>query len=435
MRLRLKSRSTSGDDRRRDAMLRQTLVSRTTPAGLPVTVAPMPGFTDAAAALLVRYGALDLAFEHPKRGAVKTGPGIAHFFEHELFKKGETDALLEFGRYGASANAYTDYAATVYHFRGSGDFSKCLELLLDFTTSPWFDDAAIERERMIIEQELRMYDDMPDFIAYRHLMQGLYSTHPLRIDIGGAVSDLKAITRPLLEDIYETFYRPANMELVVAGDVDPEEVFGLAARVVKAAPGDGVRRVLPSPDDKTAAPSRREKRMTSRPRVLVGFKDPGRTGGGPAIQQDRAHIGIALDLAFGRTSDFHQKHYRTGLIDDSFSYAYRRELDFGFTLIGGETDEPDRLAEEIFREARRLRSRRLKSRDVQRAKKRRLGRYISTFDHPEEAAFYLLDCRQHGFDVFGIPKLLSSVRRSVIEDRAAEHLSPGNASISIIEPT
>ena len=108
--------------RLRDPKTRQTLVVATTRSGLGVTVVPMPGFSEVCAALLVRYGALDLTFQHPKRGKITTTPGIAHFFEHELFKKGETDALLEFGKYGASGNAYTDYAATVYHFRGSGDF-------------------------------------------------------------------------------------------------------------------------------------------------------------------------------------------------------------------------------------------------------------------------------------------------------------------------
>jgi predicted Zn-dependent peptidase len=415
-------------------MLRQEAVTHRTASGLTVTVAPMPGFTDAAAALLVRYGSIDLTFEHPARGRVQTGPGIAHFFEHELFKKGETDALLEFGRYGASANAYTDYAATVYYFRGSGDFARCLELLLDFTTRPWFDETAIERERLIIEQELRMYEDMPDFIAYRNLMQGLYSAHPLRIDIGGTVADLKQITKPLLQDIYETFYRPSNMELVAAGALRPDDVFALAERAVPGPAGDGVRRLLPTPDDPIAEARRRDRRMTSRPRVIVGFKDPGRRDGGEAVVRDRASIGIALDLTFGRTSDFHQKHYGSGLIDDSFSYAYRRELNFGFTIVGGETDEPEALAEAIFAEVRRLRTRTLRARDVQRAKKRRLGRYIESFDHPESAAFYLLDCRQSGFDVFGVPKLLSSVRRSAIEERIRQHLNPERASVSIVDP-
>lgn len=258
--------------------------------------------------------------------------------------------------------------------------------------------------------------------------------HPLRIDIGGAVADLKQITKPLLQDIYETFYRPSNMELVAAGALRPDDVFALAERAVPGPAGDGVRRLLPTPDDPIAEARRRDRRMTSRPRVIVGFKDPGRRDGGEAVVRDRASIGIALDLTFGRTSDFHQKHYGSGLIDDSFSYAYRRELNFGFTIVGGETDEPEALAEAIFAEVRRLRTRTLRARDVQRAKKRRLGRYIESFDHPESAAFYLLDCRQSGFDVFGVPKLLSSVRRSAIEERIRQHLNPERASVSIVDP-
>jgi predicted Zn-dependent peptidase len=420
--------------RRRDPLVRQEIVAGRVGSGLSVTVVPMPGFTDACAALLVRYGAIDLEFEHPRRGTVRTPPGIAHFLEHELFKKGETDALLEFGRYGAGANAYTDYAATVYHFKGSGDFERCLALLLDFTLSPWFDERYIERERKIIEQELRMYEDSPDFIAYRNLMQGLFTRHPLRLDIGGEVADLARITRPVLEEIFETFYRPANMVLVAAGDLEPRAVFRQVEQAVKRGDGDGVRRVLPNPDDGIAAPRRVDQRMASRPRVLIGFKDPGRRGAPDAIQTDRLLTGVGLDLAFGRTGDFWRRHYESGLIDETFSYAYRRELDFGFTLVGGETDEPQKLAEEVIREARRLRRRPLKSRDVARAKKKRMGRYLATFDHPESAAFYVLDCRQHGVDVFDIPRALGRVHRAAVEERLRAHLKEENVAVSIVNP-
>lgn len=418
----------------RDPMVRQTLVTQVLPSGMAVAVLPMPGFNEKTAALLVRYGALDLTFTHPTRGRISTTPGIAHFLEHELFKKGDIDALLEFGRFGASANAYTDYAATVYHFKGSADFDQCLALLLDFTTTAKFEESYVERERLIIEQELRMYEDMPDFIAYRNLMQGLYKSHPLRIDIGGSVDDLKHITKPVLDDIYETFYRPSNMVLVVAGDVEPEAVIRQTQETVRGSGADGVRRVLPDPNDATELRRKTERRMTSRPRVLIGFKDPGRDGRGEAIRLDRCQIGIGLDLTFGRTSDFYRRHYDSGLIDDSFSFAYRRELDFGFTVIGGETDQPERLADEVVKETRRLRSRRIHTRDVQRCRKRRIGRYLGAFDHPESAGFYVLDCLQHGFDVFGLPKTLSKVRRDGIESRLREHLRDDNAAVSIVTP-
>ena len=432
----MKLRSTGRTTMRtqRDPMVRQTLVTQVQPSGLATAILPMRGFNEKMAALLVRYGALDLTFSHPKRGKITTTPGIAHFLEHELFKKGEVDALLEFGRFGASANAYTDYAATVYHFKGSVDFDRCLALLLDFTTSARFDEKYVERERLIIEQELRMYEDMPDFIAYRNLMKGLFKEHPLRIDIGGSVEDLKQITKPVLEEIYETFYRPSNMVLVVAGDVEPEAVLRQVQETVRGGGGNGVRRVTADPNDGIAARRHTDRRMASRSRVMIGFKDPGRADGGAPVRLDRFQIGIGLDLTFGRTSDFWRRHYESGLIDDSFSYAYRRELDFGFSIIGGETDEPERLADEVIKETRRLRSRRIKSRDVFRGRKRRIGRYLGAFDHPESAGFYVLDCLQHGFDVFGLPKALSHVRREGIESRLREHLMAENAAVSIVKP-
>lgn len=420
----------------RSRLLNQDIAARVAAPGLPVRLVPMAGFHDNCAALLVHYGSLDLAFEGAK-GRLETTPGIAHFLEHELFKKEGKDALLEFGGLGASANAYTDYTSTVYYFKGTGPFAACLDLLLDFTLKPYFDEGYVERERKIIEQELRMYNDMPDFIAYKNLMRGLYVRHPLRIDIGGDVADLAHITKPVLEEIYSTFYQPANMVLVAAGGFEPGAVFKqveskLAALGRRAVPRVG--RVLQEDPPEIAKGREAASMVSSRARVLIGFKDNGRVDGGVEIFRDRVRTGLGLDRVFGRTSDFYTKHYRDGLIDDTFSYAYRREMNFGYTIVGGETDEPERLAEAVLKEVKALRKRRFKDRDIQRGKKKRLGRYIAGFDHPETAAFFVLECVQTGIDPWSVPDMIARVRRPDVDDRLREHLQPDAASVSIVTP-
>lgn len=427
-------KTTNGTTRSR--LLRQERVSRVVKQGLPVHLLPYPGFRDSCAALLVHYGSLDLAFDGSK-GRMETTPGIAHFLEHELFKKEGKDALLEFGGLGASANAYTDYTSTVYYFKGTGPFEPCLDLLLDFTLKPYFDEAYIEKERKIIEQELRMYNDMPDFIAYKNLMQGLYVKHPLRIDIGGDVKDLAHITKPVLEEIYGTFYQPVNMTLVAAGAFEPEAVFRKVESKLESLGRrreERVRRVLQEDPAKIGRKHEAATMTSSRSRVLVGFKDLERENEGGAIVRDRATTGLGLDRVFGRTSDFYTKHYRDGLIDDTFSYAYRREMNFGFTLVGGESDEPERLADEVIREVKALRKRRFKDRDIKRGKKKRLGRYIASFDHPETAAFYALECMQVGIDPWKVPEAIAKIRRSEVDARLREHLLPELASVSIVKP-
>ncbi|MBV8881789.1 MAG: insulinase family protein, partial [Planctomycetaceae bacterium] len=219
--------------KRSSPVLREELVSTTLSCGLPCYAIPKKGFAKKVGIFATRYGSIDLTFTPEGHGKLETPPGIAHFLEHQLFKKaGGEDVLMEFGKYGASSNAFTDYCTTAYYFTASGAFEKNLELLTGFVSAPYFEADNVAKEKLIIEQELRMYEDSPDHRLYKNLMGVLYTVHPVRIDIGGEVSDIQKIDRDLLEKCYRMFYNPSNMVLVVAGDVDPRAAFEVAERTL-----------------------------------------------------------------------------------------------------------------------------------------------------------------------------------------------------------
>ena len=104
--------------------------------------------------------------------------------------------------------------------------------LLNFVLEPYFSPANIEKERGIIEQELLMYDDMPDRRVILALLEALYHEHPVRVDIGGTVQSIREVTAELLTACYDTFYHPENMSLVVLGDVEPVRVIEQVAENV-----------------------------------------------------------------------------------------------------------------------------------------------------------------------------------------------------------
>ncbi len=422
--------------KRASPVLREEIHSATLACGLPCHAVPKRGFTKKIAILAARYGSLDLAFDPEGKGRLETPPGIAHFLEHQLFKKaGGEDVLMEFGRYGASSNAFTDYCATAYYFTASGEFDRNLELLLTFVMNPFFDAAYVEKEKDIIEQELRMYEDSPDHRLYKNLMRTLYTEHPVRLDIGGEVSDIRGITRDLLEDCYRMFYNPANMVLLVAGDVDPERVFRRADQILPAErhrPRGPIGRSLPAEPAGVRERVVRGEMAVSRPRLLVGFKDLSLD---PARAMERElRTSVVLDLLFGRSSRFYNRHYEKGLIDDTFSFSYNGEDAFGFSLLGGETDEPERLAEEILLELHRARKERLKKRDLERSKRKRLGRFIRQFDTPDGAAFLVMGCAQRGLDLFSVPRVISRMTAGALQDRLEEHFDERNYAVSILNP-
>jgi predicted Zn-dependent peptidase len=409
------------------------MVRTTLSCGLPAYVFPKPGWSRKTAIVATQYGSIDLEFQDGD-GRRATPPGIAHFLEHQLFKKQDTDVLMEFGRFGASANAFTDYTTTCYHFSTTDRFDEALDLLISFTFTPFFEDGKIENEKKIIEQELRMYDDSPDYRIYKNLMPALYRAHPVRLDIGGSVESIQLITRDLLESCYRTFYHPRNMALIAAGDIDPGAFFARADRALDGksfAKGAKIQRFFPSEPSGVEKREVRAEGVVSRPRVTIGIKDVDASGD-PLTRE--LETSVLLDLLFGRSGRFYTRTYESGLIDDTFSFSYNSESAFGFSVLGGETDDPERLVEEIRREAARARKSKLHRRDVDRSKRKRLGRFLRGIDSPEGMAFLFLGCQPKGIDPFDIPKAITRLTPRALEERLHRHFVEENLAVSILSP-
>jgi predicted Zn-dependent peptidase len=428
--------------RRRDPLLREEAHLERLPSGMEVLVVPKRGLRKKAAVLAARYGSIDLEFVPPGGPRTRTPAGIAHFLEHQLFKKPDGDRLIEFGRTGASANAFTDYAATAYHFTCTGSFDANLDRLVDFVTHPWFAGENVDRERRIIEQELRMYRDMPDYRAFQNLAGILYREHPVRLEIGGTLESIREITAETLRRCYDLFYHPANLTLILVGDFPAAEALRRAAACVGKALGDRGRpagtgrpeRLAPSEPPAPLRPEIRESLTVSRPRVLLGFKDVRPPLRGAALLERELAAGVILNLLFGRASAAYSRWYERGLVDDSFTFSATAEATFGFALVGGETDEPERLRDEVLAAIRRARKDRFKKRDVERARRQALGRYLKAFDTPEGVAFLLLGCHFKEADLFAWPDLVRQLAPGLLQEGLEDLLDESRCAVSMVTP-
>ncbi len=422
--------------RSRDRRLREETVSTRLSGGLRAAVFPKRGLQRRMAAFATRYGSTDLVFSPgPGRPPEPTPAGIAHFLEHQLFKKQDVDVLMEFGRFGASSNAFTDYTSTTYYFAGTERFEDCLDLLIRLVLAPHFTADGVAKEKLIIEQELRMYDDQPDYRAYKNLMASLYVAHPVRQDIGGTVESIQAIDRDLLERCWRRFYHPSNLCFVASGDVDPAAVFERVDRAVAglaAAGGGEIERSRPEEPASIGRDVVKDSAVVSRPKVLLGFKDLA-IRPGDLVARD-LEMSVLLDLLFGATSSFHARAFARGLIDDTFSASYASDEAYGFTLAGGESDEPERLADEVRREFRRARKSRFKKRDVERARRKRLGRYLRAFDNPEGTGFHLLGALMNDHDLFDYPAAISRITPRALSERLEGAVDPGRSVLSLVTP-
>ncbi len=293
--------------------LRESIWSTRLEDGLPVFVSSRPGFLKGFAIIATGYGSLDNEFVPIGETAPKRFPeGIAHFLEHKLFEDQAGDVFDMFARLGASANAFTSHSVTAYHYSATENFFECLDLLLDFVADPYFTDDAIEKERKVIAQEIRMYDDMPEQRGHLSLLKALYKKHPIREDIPGTVQSIQAITKSQLESCYRTFYRPENMVLFVAGDfAATDAIQRIAANAARrrAKYGDPPRgKIVRARMDEPPGVARtrvEEKLSVSRPHVWVGWKNVPDAPGENFIRGE-FEAAFLLDLLFGRGTEFYE---------------------------------------------------------------------------------------------------------------------------------
>ena len=123
--------------------------------------------------------------------------------------------------------AFTSSSRTAYLFNTTANVEKCIKLLLDFVQDIYLTDDSVEKEKGIINQEIGMYDDDPDWRCYFGSIQNLYVDHPVKVDIAGTVETVSSIDKETLEKCYHTFYHPSNMMLFIVGNIDPHDTMKL----------------------------------------------------------------------------------------------------------------------------------------------------------------------------------------------------------------
>ncbi|MEG2203785.1 MAG: pitrilysin family protein, partial [Oscillospiraceae bacterium] len=202
------------------------------PSGLTLMLCPMKGFSTAYALFAARVGSIDDAFSLGDGAYTEVPAGIAHFLEHKLFESEEGDAFDLYAKTGASANAYTSFDRTAYLFACTDHFAESLEILINLVTHPYFTEQTVQKEQGIIGQEIRMYEDDPEWRVYFNLLGALYHNHPIRVDIAGTVESISKISAETLYRCHQAFYNLNNMVLSVAGNFEIDTVLAACDRLL-----------------------------------------------------------------------------------------------------------------------------------------------------------------------------------------------------------
>ncbi|GAQ16145.1 protease 3 precursor [Oceanobacillus picturae] len=159
------------------------------------------------------------------RNETEKNNGISHFLEHMFFKGTKTrsaqDIAEAFDSIGGQVNAFTSKEYTCYYAKvidTHKDFA--LEILADMFFNSAFDEEEMEREKKVVYEEIKMYEDTPDDIVHDLLATASYGTHPLGYPILGTEEHLRSFKPQSLRDYMREAYNPENVVVSVAGNVD-----------------------------------------------------------------------------------------------------------------------------------------------------------------------------------------------------------------------
>ncbi|MFV9509785.1 EF-P 5-aminopentanol modification-associated protein YfmH [Tepidibacillus sp. LV47] len=413
--------------------LDETLFTDRLDNGLQVYVLPKKGFQKTYATFTTRYGSIDREFKVNGQ-LIKVPDGIAHFLEHKMFEEEEGDIFHTFAIQGAQTNAFTSFDRTTYLFSSTENIEKNLETLIDFVQRPYFTDENVEKEKGIIAQEIRMYDDNPDWRLYFGLLRALYHTHPIRIDIAGTVESIHQITKEQLYTCYETFYHPSNMVLFVVGGVDPHKIIEVvktnqAKKKFKKAPD--IERVHPEEPEAIHQPQNEIHLPVAMPKVLVGFKHKNLGLQGKEFIKKELEMQLLLELLLGNGSNFYHHLISQGLIDEDFGFEFQIEQNYAFSLIGGNTKDPDDLVNQIQDVI--FHTKGFDEQLFQRSKKKKMGDFLRKLNVPE---FIANQFSRYLFNESNLFEILPVLEEITVEgiNKTLEDFTEKNMAISIVRP-
>jgi predicted Zn-dependent peptidase len=250
--------------------------------------------------------------------------GASHFLEHLLFKgtkrRSALDISAQIEAVGGETNAFTTKEYTCYYARVlDADLPLAVDVMGDLVTSSVLAEADVETERGVILEEIAMHDDEPDDEVHDLLSRALFGDHPLGRQVSGTAETISALTRRQIHGFYRRRYRPPQLVVAAAGNLEHDAV-------VKLVRATGLA------DGPAAAPAPLHRRAGATVRggqVVVRDKDTEQAHlvlGGPGLgrlDERRFTLGVLNNSLGGGMSSrlFQEIRERRGLAYSVYSYT------------------------------------------------------------------------------------------------------------------
>lgn len=384
--------------------------------GLKLFIIPKKGFQKTFVTYTTKFGSLDNKFKpHGSDTFVTVPDGVAHFLEHKLFENDDEseDLFTAFAEDNAQVNAFTSFDRTSYLFSATDHVERNIKRLLTMVESPYFTKETVDKEKGIIAEEIKMYQEQPGYKLMFNTLKAMYDTHPIRVDIAGSVESIYEITKDDLYLCYETFYHPSNMVLFVVGDVDVANIYDVVATHENQRDKEAQPQIVRDPLIEKATVNESKVTETMKlqsPRLMLGFKN------NPLVDEPDAsfvkrdlEMTLFYEMLFGEETDFYQSLLNEDLIDETFGYQFVLEPTYSFSVITSATQYPDKLKALLLTEIENNQGQLNDEEAFSLLKKQFIGEFISGLNSPEYIANQYTKLYFEGVSLFDLLEIVEII--------------------------
>lgn len=316
------------------------------------------------------------------RHEAKEKNGISHFLEHLIFKGTEKrtamEIAMEMDSIGGQFNAQTSYEYTCFYAK-TLDYhvDLAVDLLTDIVHNFVVRDEEMEKERLVIFEEIKMVKDSPSSYIQELFMEKIYQSNHLGLPIAGSLETVSKITREdMLDHFHENYFNPDEIIIAAAGNIEHDDIKSLFSRSLKKFEGKRKKNTITPPEFS-----------------VVNFhldKDCGQVNFSLGVKgvdkRDERRYGLFImeNILGGSMSSrlFQKIREQHGLVYEIYAFS-QLFSDSGFIEIGGATSPEHfcKVVDLVVEEIRRLKKEKVDPQELNKAKEQTKGNIILSLEN------------------------------------------------------
>ena len=383
--------------------------------------------------LSVKYGSIHTKFKVGKK-TYEVPNGVAHFLEHIKFNINENStAHDEFYKIGGDANAFTTFKWTSYIVFATGNKNENLNLLLDYVYNPYFNKKMINKEKGIIIEEANMSNDDPYSLIFYNNLKAVLQKSKYRNLITGEVEDIKKIELDDIKNVYDSFYHPKNMFLIITGNFNPYEMAKITEEnLSKKEFKEYIEPVIideTEPKKVTVEYSETNVNV-SYPKIKYSLKIPLNKFKNIENLDLKILVRLILNINFGPTSDFYTELIEKELVT-SLSSTLDIYEDYLVITISATTNYKDEVIKRLKEKIDMLE---ISEKDIIRKKNATLATLILDYDDIETVSMKIQDdIINEGKIITDLKERISNIDKDILNN-VLKYITNDNVSVNVFLP-